>query len=312
MAYRFNFNEPIKQGVRRIGLEQLARAERELGATRDKNVAIHSARKSIKRVRALLRLVRQGMDAKVFRYENRKLRETSALLAPSRDQYVLLETALQLDAETHNIGSAGLAAVKRRLQEQALNDDDAHDDMHGMALSEFQAAQQRFSRLKVKPNNISILERGLERSYRQAVRAFRKAYETGEDEDFHEWRKGVQAHWRHMTLLSRAWPEVMDARAGAARELSQVLGYDHDLSMLIGHCQSSVGEKLAHLHVKEVVRLARNRQKELRREAALRGNVLFSETPRAHVQRIGANWRAAAALDRLGNASNNVDVKRTG
>ncbi len=52
------------------------------------------------------------------------------------------------------------------------------------------------------------------------------------DEDFHALRKSVQQHWRHMQLLSRAWPEALSARADEAKALSQLLGEDHDLYVL--------------------------------------------------------------------------------
>ena len=46
-------------------------------------------------------------------------------------------------------------------------------------------------------------------------------------------RKAVQWHWRQMSLLGRAWPDEFAVRVTAARELSQMLGDDHDLAMLI-------------------------------------------------------------------------------
>ena len=36
-----------------------------------------------------------------------------------------------------------------------------------------------------------------------------------------------------MQLISRAWPEALSARAGEAKELSRLLGEDHDLAVLL-------------------------------------------------------------------------------
>ena len=61
----------------------------------------------------------------------------------------------------------------------------------------------------------------------------KNAYDEPSDESFHTMRKAVQWHWRQMSLLARAWPDEFAVRVTAARELSQMLGDDHDLAMLI-------------------------------------------------------------------------------
>ena len=91
-------------------------------------------------------------------------------------------------------------------------------------------AKKRFARLRLAGSGFDVVGAGLETSYRKARRAFRDAYDEPTDEAFHEWRKGAQPHWRQMTLLSRAWPEYLGARASEARSLSQILGDDHDLA----------------------------------------------------------------------------------
>ena len=66
---------------------------------------------------------------------------------------------------------------------------------------------------------------GLEQSYRKARRAFSpRPTQVESDEAFHSWRKATQAHWRHMQLLGRGWPESIGARAAEAKELSRLVG----------------------------------------------------------------------------------------
>ncbi|MBK9079325.1 MAG: CHAD domain-containing protein [Hyphomicrobium sp.] len=60
---------------------------------------------------------------------------------------------------------------------------------------------------------------GIAATYRDGRRALKRAYDTPTDETIHELRKMVQAHWRHMALLSRAWPDEMSLRLEAAREV---------------------------------------------------------------------------------------------
>src|SRR4029079_11449710 len=117
---------------------------------------------------------------------------------------------------------------------------------------------------------------GLERSYRRARRAFSAAYRNPSDEAFHEWRKGAQAHWRQMTLLSRAWPDYLGARAAEARNLSQLLGDDHDLEVLVAFVPSEPGAAMRGEQAALIERAARQRQGELRLTARPYGERLFA------------------------------------
>ena len=78
-------------------------------------------------------------------------------------------------------------------------------------------AKKRLAELHIDGSGFDVVGAGLERSYRKARRALRQAYDEQTDEAFHDWRKGTQAHWRQMTLLARAWPDYLGARASEAR-----------------------------------------------------------------------------------------------
>jgi CHAD domain-containing protein len=299
MAFRFRLNEPIQKGFRRIGIEQLDRAERQLVIDGNPEKAVHETRKCLKRARALLRLVHPGLGDARFRTENARLRDIAALLAPARDSHILAETIAKLESAPGRSGNpahAALAALRRIVQEDAQGVDRTPDASIAEALRKLGAAKKRLRRLDLHPATFAMLERGLEQSYRCARRAFRKAYSKGTDEAFHEWRKTVQQHWRHMALLSHAWPDLLGARVAAARTLSQILGDDHDLALLTAFAASLPPSRLPRSHAREIARLARVRQGELRKLAAPRGERLFVEGARGHSRRIGEMWRAAEEI----------------
>lgn len=302
MAYRFRLNEPIQRGFRRIGVDQIERAQAELSALAEPDKAIHGARKSIKRIRALLRLMRPGLGETIFRAENAQFREIAALLAPARDRHVLIETMLKLDASAQGVASAGLAALRKLVQDDTNQASPAGAASVAEAVERLSAAAARFRRLKLSHDGFETISRGLEASYRKGRRGLEHAYRTGIDEDFHDWRKAVQQHWRHMSLLSRAWPDAFEARVTLARELSQILGDDHDLSILSAYAMSQAPEGLTETHAREIVRLATLRQTELRTEARLKGQILFAERARAHSRHIATVWQSASLLRSMGQS----------
>ena len=58
---------------------------------------MHETRKALKRLRALLRLVRPAMGEAAFKQENAQLRDIGLSLSGARDRHVLLETVNKLE-----------------------------------------------------------------------------------------------------------------------------------------------------------------------------------------------------------------------
>ena len=309
MAFRLKLNEPIDKGFRRIGLEQIGRAQRQLeGAASNSTTAVHETRKSLKRVRALLRLFRTGLGETTFRAENARFRDIGAMLSSARDSQVLIQTALKLETLPGQVSNAGLAAFKKMLQEDGAENPPVPDAVIAEALEKLLKSAKSFRRLKVGGGDFDIVEGGLRRSYGKALKCFAAAYASPHDEAFHEWRKTVQQHWRHMALISRAWPDHFASRVTAARALSQLLGDDHDLAMLRAHLSTLPTSRLPAMHVSEIERLTAARQQELRTEAAPRGRQLFVEGAKGHSRRVGEIWRAAQEM-RSPPAENQSDAR---
>jgi CHAD domain-containing protein len=283
--------------VRRIAREQIERAHAQLKSPEDAVIAVHETRKSLKRLRALLRLIRPALGEAAFRDENAKLREIGNGLSSARDRHVLLETLVKLEANA-DLARKGLGQAVRDVVDRMNGKESPAVEAAAMkqAQSRLNEAKKRFAQMRLDGRGFEIVGPGLEASYRRARRAFHRAYAEPSDENFHEWRKGAQQHWRHMVLLSRAWSECLGARVVEARTLSQVLGDDHDLALLVGFVHSERGSGLAAAQVTAIEKLARQRQGQLRTLAHPRGARLFAEGARTLRRRIAAYWEAAVAL----------------
>src|SRR3954451_21980380 len=93
MAFRLALSESVDKGLRRIVNEEIESAIEHLRKEDDslQGDGIHEARKSIKKVRAIVRLLMPGLGAAGFR-ENRALRDTGRALSKLRDAAALIET----------------------------------------------------------------------------------------------------------------------------------------------------------------------------------------------------------------------------
>jgi CHAD domain-containing protein len=308
MAFRFKLGEPLDEGCRRIACEQIDRARAQLGDTADEAVAVHETRKGLKRLRALLRLIRPAMGESTYRYENAQLREIGRSLAGARDRYVMLETVAKLEAASA-LGRGGLADLLRQSLKTA-NGSGASVDSGAIRKAQMRLAEvkKRLARLQLTGSGFDIVGPGLERCYRRTRRAFHTAYEELTDEAFHEWRKGTQHHWRQMTLLARAWPEYLGARASEARTLSQLLGDDHDLAILVAFVRAETGGRFKPDKAAAIEKLVRQRQGVLREMARPRGTRLFAEGPKNLCREVADFWHAAVALKELEPDTEEVDA----
>jgi CHAD domain-containing protein len=286
--------------VRRIGLAQLELAEQRLKGTSDPVTAVHEARKSLKRTRALLRLARRALGETVYRRENRQLRDAGRLLSSARDADVMRETLAKLEARLSDNRKACVVPLR-----ELLNGAGAHVSNSAVSVNlrkakvSIGAAKKRFARLKAKTEGFDQLAAGLQTGYRLGRRALAHAEDGADEEAFHELRKAVQQHWRQMLLLTRAWPEVCRARAAAARDIAQLLGEEHDYAILAAYIVSQRDCGLTAEELEVIAQACRDRQHELRALALPMARRLFSDRAGPFARRMEKYWSIARDLAKL-------------
>lgn len=300
MTYRFKLREPIAKGAGRIGLEQVEMAVKRLTTRQDAHAAIHDARRCLKRLRALLRLIRSALSEEDYRRHSRNLAEIGRELAPERDRAVMRETMSRIESRFGPLANSVAERVRAQLAGRA-------EPQAGRAkargrhelIATLQQAGDFLKRIQRRHIMPAHLGEGIERSYRRARRAYRQSYRKPSDDAFHGWRKAVQQHWRHMQLMSRAWPEVLGGRASEARELSRLLGEDHDLAVLAAFMEELAADVPANAR-RRIIGHCRTLQAELRDLAKPRGARLFAEPARDLSARITLYWSAAEEISKRG------------
>lgn len=295
MGYRFRPGDLNAAAVSRIAAEQFARAKSELAHEPIGALEVHECRKVVKRLRSLLKLVEPELTAKFFSARYKALGALGRMLAGARDRHVLETTIAKLEERYGGNAARVLEPFKAHLQRGKPDSDTHVARADGDRIIEaFAHEAKKFARMTMKARGFAAIESGLARTYETARRDFEKAYRHPSDHRFHELRKAVQWHWRHMALLSRAWPDYFAGRIAACRELAEDLGDDHDLAVLIEEVQRSgdvlQGDRAA------MVLLAKSRQQELRTKAFALAERLFAESPKAFLRRMKAYWKARRVI----------------
>ena len=137
MAYRFERDfATIQDGVRQIAVELIDDAiDCAGGKGKDVDATVHALRKSCKKLRGLIRLVRPAFDD--YQAENAAFRDAARNLSSLRDGGVLIETYDDL-LERYNdqIERPRFAPIRRRLtalQKEGGTRDDVGDRLEGWA-----------------------------------------------------------------------------------------------------------------------------------------------------------------------------------
>jgi len=307
MAYRLKLKEPLVKGVRRIAAEQLANAAARLQGDSDPESGIHEARKSLKRTRALLRLVRPGLGETQFRKSNDRLRDIARMLSAARDRDVVrahlarLTTAKPSVAKAAGRLSDALATMPHgRAPHNGGGSTAPHRNM-AEALSELESVRGDLAELSLHPASFETIAAGLTKSHRSGSKALALALVSpGEEEPLHDLRKAAQAYWRHMILVQHAWPEVCLARAAAAKHVADLLGHDHDVALLESVLAGPEAEALTRAERGALIRYCTARHAELRGAALPKAQLLFADRSERLGERMRYLWDVSRKAARPG------------
>jgi hypothetical protein len=322
--------EPLPIGLRRMALAQAELALELLGgdtsgesAPPDER-AVHETRKAIKRLRALLRVLRGELGERGFQRENAALRDVARKLSATRDAAVMLATLDSLiDRHPRKLGRRpGVQALRRRLaaesarmQSLTLTDRATRAEV----LGELHAFRWRVAAWSLPADaGIHMIDADLERLYRQG-RNRRRRVTRGRGEHtlaMHAWRKRVKDLRYAAEILDRrssaatrksgrksggsGKPRSQDTRlhklAARADDLGELLGEEHDLAVLAQHLRGGAHRRggtrddelwrTGRRTHRTLLKLITKRRRKLRRRALRKGEQLFSEKPRQFMRRV--------------------------
>jgi CHAD domain-containing protein len=296
MPFRVQPDESGSEAVRRIAREQLGKIRDEVGVPPpQRDEAVHDARKRFKKLRALLKLVRDEVPRKTYRRENTCFRDTARPLSEVRDARVLVETLDELRRRFPEAPKAELrrarGALLRRQEETARRVLDEEGTLAAVA----DAARQARKRVKdwaPGAGDWSVLKGGLRRTYRQGLAALAAVHSASTDANLHEWRKRVKDLWYQLEILEPTHPDVLGELAKRAHELADHLGDDHDLVVLGQTIHDVFRSEGDGAPGGEWSRLIQRRRGELQQEALRLGEELYRDRPKDFVRRLKGYWKA--------------------
>ena len=259
MTFALQPDEDLAAGLRRVVAEEAGDAASRLLAAQagDEPVgpAVHAARKGVKKLRCVVRLLRPVLGEERRARTNDELRAAAALLGPARDAAVMVELLREVSGAEVPARSSGerrgggghvdvepaVQAVRRR--RDALEDVVRHGD-GACSAARLRAVAAAVDHWPLD-GDAEVLAAGVadglarvseqERRRRAAVLRLRAGSASDDgahvlDEALHDWRKRVKDLWHASRLLAPRGPA--GASTADLDALGDLLGADHDAAVL--------------------------------------------------------------------------------
>jgi len=285
MGYCLQTDEPVASGIRRIAREQFAGALCQISQVTDgkEAAAVHATRKHIKKIRALLRLIRQEIGHEIFQEEDQRVQGVARAFSGSRDARVQLQLLEKLRRQAH-LDNAAFSKTSSALKKEMTAQTDRFGPRRGETRTTLQEICDRLEGWPLDDLGMEDLCCALGRSYRRSRKGLRCAGAESTTENFHSLRKRVKEVWYQTRILRCLNPAVMRETANAAKTLGQELGDFHDLALFRNRLAAEEG---CHDDERTVLlRLICTREAELEQIVLDLGARFFAEKPLAFERRL--------------------------
>jgi CHAD domain-containing protein len=297
VRFRLTKGDPVAKDLTRVVAEEIDAAMTELRkedeSVRDRS--IHEARKSIKKLRAIVRMLMPGLGPAGNR-DDSALRDTGRALSKLRDAAALIETVEALSerffADPAMEQLAVVRSVLRRRMEDTVRGEDCRTVVGG-AVASLKTLKKRAARWQIAGGSFAAIAPGLEQTYRRGRKRLKLAQANPSAENLHSLRKRVKDHWYQVRLLDGPWRMMQkgrNSRDKELRELQEWLGDHHNLTVLRDAIQAEPVAFGIKKIVPVVLELISRAQDELREQSLAAAAGIYSAKPTVHLQETGAAW----------------------
>jgi CHAD domain-containing protein len=282
-------DEPLQAGLLRVADHLVTHAvERVRNPTSDRVEDLHFVRVTIKRLRAILRLIRPAIKKGAFKRENVRLRTAARRLSIARDADVARQTLATLPfAKQSEKDSAAVALAGFR--KNGAPEANLSQTMKVTAL-DLNETKRNLHRLRISRHEWKAIEPGIRKVYRQCRKRMKRALRRGDDEAYHKWRIRIKSLYYELQMLQLVWPTRLTKMVAGLNKLQDQIGADYDLVVLQRSLDRNPDRFGGPESVKRVLRSVINKRRKLRRTTDPLGKAILDQTSCSFVRELGQHW----------------------
>lgn len=294
-GFSISNTESISINIHRILLEQfhyiIMQSEKD---QEEVHKSIHETRKSMKRIRAVLRMIRDEIGYSSYYRENTFYRDLSRKLSGIRNFEVLSNSIKNLQEDLSNtIPPDVFSLLEEELGGQrnlVMGGPAGLTQLLKEIAGKIEIARDRIYDFPIKHNDFRVFEGGLFRMYRQGKKYLQDVRKNPSPSQMHDLRKRMKYFWYQIDLLQPIFPGPMKAYASTLETIGENLGVYHDLQVL----QEFLAEStiIPDARVNEALQEACLAKKSmLLYNIWPMADIAYSEEPAAMVNRLASYWK---------------------
>ncbi len=250
--------------------------------------SVHEIRKSFKRIRAVLRLIRDAIGYSSYHRENTFCRDEAKLISHMRDLTVFYEDLAALDKQHRR--TADLQLIQK-LQQQILKEKEAEykrivsNNVFDQIITDVRQAKERIDTFNFRENGFEVISKGLARIYSKGRKELELVKREPTAENFHDLRKRVKYLMYHNQILRPLWPKYFKATEKMLDKAADQLGLDHNFAALIDFVlQTEVNESTE--RVNHFIHWLENLSRKLRTPALETVEIIYAERTVSYMERV--------------------------
>jgi CHAD domain-containing protein len=293
MAYALQPGRSVGSEVRRVADKQLELALAQLqgvGVRPSDTEPIHDARKHVKKVRALIRLI-QPAFGRTYRRANKRLRAVSRLLSSLSDGEAVVGTVGRLvDRHRDELHPRAMAMLRKALiaRHARIARQARADRVIQRAPTLLERQRWQVPEWRLTESGFDAVAAGLDRRVGLARQAMADAIAAPTTDTDHRWRRRVKDHWLEVRLLELRCGDALKEYERRLETLDGCLGEYHNTVLLQEILRRDVF--LPRPETALVLRALRRYQRELRHEALRLAADIYDERSRTFVKRVRRHW----------------------
>ena len=294
MSFELKPHEQVNSGLRRLVRKELRDARRELEDEHPPTPdAIHEARKSLKKARAIVALI-DADGGRGVRRAKKRLRKVGRTLSHLRDADAMAEIVEKLRRSApRQLDARSVKTLRSWLSEQrkaaaaAAGKKKTWDTLD----DELRALRRKAKRWQPAHRAFGALSHGIAESHRRGKKALVKATNRRRADDFHRWRKQIKKLWYELRLFEPAGPRIArDIRA--LHRAETWLGDDHNVVVLCGALARDGSGRAAPIDVAQLKAAADRYHEQARRKAIKSVRHIYTRKSSRYLRALKRAWSA--------------------
>lgn len=293
--YRFAIDneEELNDGIVRVAIEQLTFIKEQAKIPRSMDLSVHEMRKAFKRLRALLRLIRFDIGKQLFLTENTRYKNMAGALSTLRDIHVIISyLAGCFEADELVIEEESFIRFINHLNKQketemiALIENKTLD----LIIKECDDQVYRIKEYPLTQVGPHTIYKGVTHAYKKCLNKMEAAQLMLDDGMLHKLRKKVKYLYNQMLLIQAVWPDYFTHYSDALKNISELLGDDHNLAETIVIIQETPDHILKAEEKQSLIRSINNERSTINDEVWPLLGKAFTESSAAFAKRVKSYW----------------------